>query len=156
MKTDIDLTRAYFDIHSMGKLTPTITDCTHLRQELLKIHKKLLARLSLPEDPTHNIWHYYRILTVTPVTHGNKLILIIKIPLIDLGSGMNWYKIYNIPIYHPTIGKSLKYYLEGTNFAMTKDNKYAIVLSDMDIIRCTLAEEHFCKLNSGLYHVDTN
>ena len=84
MKTAIDLIRAYLDIHSTGKMTTTITDPTHLRQELLKIHKQLPVRLSLPEDPIHNIWHYYRFLTITLVMHGNKLILMIKIPLVDL------------------------------------------------------------------------
>ena len=54
MKTDIDLIKAYLKIHSTGKLTPTITDPIHLRQELLKIHKQLPARLSLPEDPHSN------------------------------------------------------------------------------------------------------
>ena len=28
--------------------------------------------------------------------------------------------------------------------------------SDTEFIRCILAEEHFCNLNTGLYHVDTN
>ena len=37
-----------------------------------------------------------------------------------------------------------------------KDNKYATILSDMECIRCTLADAHFCDLNTGLYHMDTN
>ena len=80
----------------------------------------------------------------------------IKIPLIDLDSGMNLYKIYNLPIYHHDIGKSLKYQLEGTNLAVTKDNRYATLLTDAEFITCTLAEGHFCNLNTGLYHIDTN
>ena len=79
-----------------------------------------------------------------------------RIPLIDLDSGMNLYKIYNLPIYNYHIGKSLQYQLEGTNLAMTKDNKYATILSDMEFITCTLADGHFCDLNTGLYHVGTN
>ena len=50
MKTNTDLIMAYLNIHSTGKLTPTITDPIHLRQELLKIDKQLPAKLSLPED----------------------------------------------------------------------------------------------------------
>ena len=95
MKTDTAQIKAYLNIHITGKLTPSITDPVHLRQELLQINKQLPARLSLPEDPHRNIWHYYRFLTVSPVTHGNKLVLMIRIPLIDLDSGMNLYKIYN-------------------------------------------------------------
>ena len=50
----------------------------------------------------------------------------------------------------------LTYQLEGTNLAVTKDNKYATILSDTEFITCTLVDGHFCKLNTGLYHIDTN
>ena len=69
---------------------------------------------------------------------------------------MNLYKIYNLPIYNQHIGKSLQYVLEGTNLAITKDDKYAAILSDMEFIQCTLADRHFCALNTGLSHVDTS
>ena len=80
----------------------------------------------------------------------------IRIQLIDLDSGMNLYKIYNLPIYNYHISKSLKYQLEGTNLAITKDNIYATILSDTEFIKCTLADGYFCDLNTGIYHVDTN
>ena len=137
MKTDTAQIKAYLNIHITGKLTPSITDPVHLRQELLWINKQLPARLSLPEDPHRNIWHYYRFLTVSLVTHGNKLVLIIRIPLTDLDLGMNLYKIYNLPMYNHHIGKSLTYQLEGTNLAIIKDNKNATILSDPEFIRCT-------------------
>ena len=76
-----------------------------------------------------------------------------KILLIDLDSIMDLYKIYSLPIYNHHIGKSLQYVLEGTNLAVTKDKKYAAVLSDKEFIQCTLADGHFCTLNTGLYHV---
>ena len=79
-----------------------------------------------------------------------------KIPLIDLDSGMNLYKIYNLALYHHDIGKSVKYQLEGTNLAVMKDNNYATLLTDTELITCTLAEGHFCNLNTGLYHINTN
>ena len=68
---------------------------------------------------------------------------------------MSLYKIYNLPIYNYQVGKSLQYQLEGTNLAITKDNKYATILLDMEFVRCTLADGHFCDLNTGLYHIDT-
>ena len=146
----------YLKIHITGKLTPSNTDPVHLRWELLQINKQLPARHSLPEDPYGNVWHYYRFLTVNPVIHGGKLVLIIRIPLIDLDSLMNLYKIYNLPIYNHHIGKSLQYILEGTNLAITKVNKYAAILSDADFVRCTLAYGHFCTLNTGFYLIDTS
>ena len=78
----------------------------------------------------------------------------IRISLIDLDLVMNLIKVYNLPIYNHEIGKSLQYILEGTNLVITKDDKYAAILSDMEFIQCTLADRHFCALNTGLYHVD--
>ena len=83
---------------------------------------------------------------------GGKLVLMIRIPLIDLDCVMDLYKIYNLPIYNHHIGKSLQYLLEGTNLAITKDNKYAATES----VRCTLEGRHFCTLKTGLYHIDTS
>ena len=93
---------------------------------------------------------------MNPIIHGGKFILMIRIPLIDLDSIMNLYKIYNLPIYNQHIGKSLQYVLKGTNLVITKDNKYVTILSDMEFILCTWADGHFCTLNTGLYHVDTS
>ena len=142
-------------IHITGKLTPSITDLVHLRQELLQIYKQLPARLSLPEDSHGNIWHCYGFLIVNLVIHGGNLVQLMRIPLIDLDSGIRLYKIYNLPIYNHHIGKSLQYQPEGTNVAITKANKYGIMLSDMEFMRCILADRHFCDLNTGLYHIDT-
>ena len=154
MQSDTAQIREYLKIYITGKLTPSITDPVHLRQELLQINKQLPTRLPLPDDPHGNVWHYYRFLTVNPVIHGGKLVIMIMIPLIDLDSVMNVYKIYTLLIYNHNIGKSLQYVLEGTNLAITKDNKYAAVLSKMEFIQWALADRHFCALNTGLYHVD--
>ena len=79
MKIDTAQIKVYLNIHIVGKLTPSITDPVHLREELLQINKQLPTRLSLPEDSHRNIRHYYRFLTVSPVTHGNELVLMIRI-----------------------------------------------------------------------------
>ena len=149
MQTDTAQIKEYLKIHITGKLTPSIIDPVHLRQELLQINKQLPARLSLPEDPHDNAWYYYRFLTMNLVIHGGKLILMIWVPPIDLDSVMNLYRIYNLPLYNHNIGKSLQYVLEETNLAITKDNKYATILSDMEFIQCTLADGHFHALNTA-------
>ena len=156
MQTDTAQIKEYLKIHVTGKLSPSIMDPVHLRQELLWINWQLPAKLSLPEDPHGNVWHYYRFLTMNPVIHRGKFMLMIRIPLIDLDSIMSLYKIYNLPIYNQDIGKSLQYVLEGTNLVITKDDKYTIILSDMEFIQCTLADRHFCTLNTDLYHNDTS
>ena len=151
---DINLIKSYLSTFTTGKLTPKIIDPKHLRHELLKIHKQLPAKITLPENPTSNIWHYYKFLTATPMIDGTQLILMIRIPLLDTDSAMTLYKVYNLPIYNPTIGKSLSYILEGSNLAITKDNSYVTILTEAEFIQCTLAQGHFCSLNTALHHID--
>ena len=144
-------------IHVTNKLTPNIIDPTHLRQVLIKIQNKLIPTLALPEDPYTNNWHYYKFLTVVPMNHANKLVLIINIPLVDLDSSMTLYKIYNLPIFEPRIKKSLEYQIkEGYNLPVTKDNKFASLLTDSEFITCTLAAGHFYSLSTGLYNIDNS
>ena len=70
MKTYLDLIRSYLETHITGKLTSKIIVPVHLRQELVKIQKTATPfDLLTPEDPTENIWHYYKYLTVTTVSH---------------------------------------------------------------------------------------
>ena len=85
---DINLIKSYLSTFTTGKLTPQIIDPKHLRHELLKIRKQLPAKITLPENPTSNIWHYYRFLTAIPVIDGTQLILMIRIPLLDTDSAM--------------------------------------------------------------------
>ena len=80
----------------------------------------------------------------------------IKMPLIDLDSSMTLYKIYNLPIFHHEISKSLIYNIEGNNLAVTKDNNYATTLSNTEFIKCTLAQGHFCNLNTALHHIESS
>ena len=154
MMDDINLIRTYLSTFTTGKITPQLIDPTHLEQELLKIRNQLPPTLTLPEDPTESIWHYYKFLTVVPVIHSNQLILTIRIPLLDSDSTMTLYTIYNLPIYHPQIDKSLSYLLEGTNLAITKDNSYIAILTESEFLECTLAQGHFCSLSSALYHIN--
>ena len=156
LQNDITLIRQYLDVHSTGMLTPALVDPHHLRKELIKINKQLPASLSLPEDPTTNIWHYYKFLTVTPIIQDDKLIIMIRIPLFDLDSGMTHFKIYNLPLFNHDIGKSLKYRLEGTNLAVTKDQKYFAILTESNFIRCTLAAGNFCNIDNALYNADSS
>ena len=66
---------------------------------------------------------------------GTQLILIIRIPLLNTDSAMTLYKVYNLPIYNPTIGKSLSYNLEGSNLAVTKDNSYVTILTEAEFVQ---------------------
>ena len=80
---------------------------------------------------------------MNPIIEEDKLIMMIRIFLLDLELSMTLFKIYNLPMFNCHIGKSLKYKLEGTNLAVTKDQKYVAILTAFDFIRCTFAAGDF-------------
>ena len=92
LENDITLIRQYLDVHSTGTLTPVLVDPHHLRKELIKINKQVSISLSPPEDPTTNIWHYCKFLTVTPIIQDDKLIMMIRILLTDPDSSMTLFQ----------------------------------------------------------------
>ena len=50
-----------------------------------------------------------------------------QIPLVDNHSAPNLYKIYNLPAFNPTIGKSVKYNIEWKSIAVSHDKRYATI-----------------------------
>ena len=150
---DINKFGKYLDTLSSGKLSPTLVNPIHLCDELLGIQRELPPTIELPENPAYNIWHYYKHLTVSFVPHADKIILLIRLLLVDSDSTVTLYKVYNLPIVNQHIGKSLKYNLQENYLAITNDNNYATIPSEYEFIECTLASGHFCNLKNALYHM---
>ena len=141
IRNDINKFRKYLDTLSSGKLSPTLLDPIHLCDELLRIQKELPPTIELPENPADN-----KYLTVSFVPHADKIILLIRLPLVHSDSSMTVYKVYNLPIFNHHIGKSLNYNLEGNYLAITNDRNYATIPSEYEFIECTLTSGHFCSL----------
>ena len=156
LKNDINRFVQYLMMLSSGKLSPALIDPTHLQKELISIQKQLPPTIRLPEDPIENVWHYYKYLTLNYIPFVDIIIVLVKIPLVDNHSSLDLYKMYNLPAFNPTIGKSVKYNIEGNSIAVSHDKRYATIPTDSEFIECTLASGHFCSLRSALYHMQTS
>ena len=156
LKADINKFAQYLTMLTSGKLSPALIDPTHLQKELSSIQNQLPPTITLPEDPVQNVWHYYKYLSVNYIPFVDKIIMLVKIPLVDNQSSLSLYKIYNLPVYNPTIDKSVKYNIEGNSIAISSDKNYATIPTDTEFIECTLASGHFCSLKSALYHMHTS
>ena len=150
---DVNHLHVYLNVLSAGKLSPDIVDPIHLGKELTDLQKQLTPTLMLQEDPTRNIWHFYKYLTVTPIAYPDRLMMLIKIPLTDTDSEMTLYKVYNLPVYHPKLEKSLQYNLEGNYLAIPRDRNYVTIPSEAEFVEYTVAQGHFCNIKNALYHV---
>ena len=156
LKQDVNKFEQYLVMLSLGKLNPALISPKLLINELSTIQKQLPPTISLPEDPNRNIWHYYRFLTVSYMPHEDKIIFLVKIPLIDNDAVLDLYKVYNLPVFNPILGKSLKYNVEGYTLAVSLDRNYATIPTETEFIECTLASGHFCNLRSALYHMQSS
>ena len=141
---------------SSGELNPKLITPELLIRELLKVQDKLPPSIQLPEDPKTNVWHFYKFLSVSHTTHDNKIIVLIKVPLIDHDSTLDLYKVYNLPVFNPPLNKALTYEIEANTFAVSMDRNYMTIPTESEFIECTLASGHFCNLRSALYHMQSS
>ena len=153
---DIQVIEQYMTMFSSGELNPKLITPKLLIKELIKIQGKLPSSLKLPEDPKQNIWHFYKFLSVSHITHDNKIIILIKLPLIDHDSTLDLYKVYNLPVFNPSLNKALSYELETNTLAVSMDRNYVTIPTESEFIECTLASGHFCNLRSALYHMQSS
>lgn len=68
---------------SLGHLSTIIVTPEHLRDFLLKIQAKLPHQLRLPADPRGSLWYYYGSLDCVPLMDGDKLLILVSLPLLD-------------------------------------------------------------------------
>ena len=153
---DIEIVEQYMTMFSSGEPNPKLITPELLIRELLKIQDNLPPSIQLPEDPKTNVWHFYKFLSVSHTTHDNKIIVLIKVPLIDHDSTLDLYKVYNLPVFNPPLNKALTYEIEANTFAVSMDRNYMTIPTESEFIECTLASGHFCNLRSALYHMQSS
>ena len=155
---NVKIMEQYIIMFRSGELNRSLVSPEMLIIELVNIQKQLPPSIKLPEDPTQNIWHYYNFLSVSHTTHNNKIIkiiILIKLQLIDNDSSLDLSRIYSLPLFNPSINKALTYQLEANTLAVSKDGNYATFCTESEFLECTLASRHFCNIRSALYHMQS-
>ena len=157
------------DFLVQGRLNPTVIPSSKLRNILLTIEKKLPNSMYLPANPNKALLDYYKFLTCTSTVVNDKIVIIIRVPLLDVNGRFEIYKVVNLPMpfIKPTIeppttpakteGTSLSaiYTLEANAIAISTDRtKYALV-DDDTIHECSRPRLGFCALRHATYPVNT-
>ena len=115
---------------------------------------KSSARLRLSEDPKTNIWAYYGNIKLTSIVLQDYLMLILTVPFIDQSLQMNLYKIYNLPILHPTLHAHAQYEIEGTYLATLMEGVLVSLPSTINIKLCLMTTGHLYMFDQALYSVE--
>ena len=108
------------------ELNPMIIPPGILKKILNKVTEgiKTNARLRLSEDPETNIWAYYGNVKLTPIILQDYLMLILNVPLVDQSLQMELYKVYNLPMLHPTLHVHAQYEIKGTYLATLMEGMF--------------------------------
>ena len=156
LKEDVDSLYKYMRVLASQELNPLIIPPDILKTILNRITEdiKSSARLCLSEDPKTNIWAYYGNVKLTPIVLQDYLMLILTVPLIDQSLQMNLYKVYNLPMLHPTLNVLAQYETEGTYLATPMEGMFISQPSTIDIKLCLMTTGHLCMFDQALYPVE--
>ena len=83
------------DMLSLGHISLSIITPENLKKLLLEMQTKLPYHLTLPEDPTENLWKYYQSLSCTTILDEDKFLVIVSVPLLDRETTFEIYKVFN-------------------------------------------------------------
>ena len=146
----------YMRALALQELNPMIIPPNILKNILHKIEAdiKSHARLKLCKDPETNIWSYYGTIKLTPIVLEDCLMLILTVPLVDQSLQMNLYKIYNLPMLHPTLHVHVQYELESSYIATVMDGMFVTLPTALDVRLCLMMNGHLCMFNQTLYPVE--
>ena len=111
LRGDIKSPYEYMRTLASQELNPMIIPPDILKKIVHRIEDdtRANARLKLCEDPETNIWSYYRTVKLTLIVLQDYLMLILTVPLVDQSLHMNLYKVYNLPMLHPTLNVHAQY-----------------------------------------------
>ena len=82
------------------------------------------------------------------------LMLILTVPLIDQSLHMNLYKVYNLPMLHPTLRVHVQYEIATTYLATIMDGMFITLPTALDVKLCLMMNRHLCMFKQALYLVE--
>ena len=138
------------------ELNPMIIPPDILKNILHKIETdiKSHARLKLCDDLETNIWSYYGTIKLTPIVLEDYLMLILTVPLVDQSLHMNLYKVYNLPMLHPTLHVHAQYEIESSYLATVMDGMFITLPTALDVRLCLMTNGHLCMFKQESYPVE--
>ena len=82
------------------------------------------------------------------------LMLMLTVPLVDQSLQMNFYKVHNLPMLHPTLNVHVQYELEGTYLAKMMEGMFISLPTTLDIKLYLITNRHLCMFDQALYPVE--
>ena len=158
----LDNLRAELSMLSLNHLSPSTISPTNFRSLLLEIKDKLPAIMRLPSDPISDIWYFYNTLTCTSYLDGDKILIVLSIPLLDFKVRYEINKVYNfpLPLHNVTVdsetrtGITARYDIESDGLMLSTDRTKYALLSREEYTSCNNRYMTFCDPKSAIYQTN--
>lgn len=146
---------------TLNKLSPSTISPKDLKMLLTDIREHIPETFKLPVNPAENIWYYYHTLFCNTYL-SDQIVIVLDIPLLDVRSTFDIYKIYNLPLpLHNVTLKSqqslnmvAQYKLDADALMIDKTKtKYALLSID-EFKQCNNKQLNYCQLMNALYPVN--
>ena len=149
------------DMLSLGHVSPSIITPENLKKLLLEMQTKLPYHLTLPEDPTENLWKYYQSLSCTTILNEDRFLVIVSVPLLDRETTFEIYKVFNTPLpyYNQSIPTELQpdivaqYRLETSALAINAEKTKYMLLNSDELNHCSTPLLSYCSVRSSVFPV---
>ena len=155
LMTLLEHVRAQLDSLSLGHLSPSIMTPNYLREILTKIQTELPHHLRLPVDSTEELWRYYSALGCVTLMEGDKLLILMSVPLLDRDSTFEIYQVINLPIPYPRadqkVGAVARYRLETEYIALNLARNKFMMLPEGEANKCKTDALRTCTSTSPIY-----
>ena len=152
------------NVLSTGRISPNIILPSKLLEILLEIKARLPEDLKLPFRPANRLWDFYKILTCSTVFENDRVMILIRVPLITIGNKLNVYRIHNMPLSNiKTFNTNwisndkhmiAQYDLEATALAINKKRTKYMLLTEEETRNCAENPESYCEFKSPLYPIN--
>lgn len=138
----------------MQKLSPTTIPADIFRGMLLQIQEKLPKTVGLPANPRTKLFEYYKLLSCTPIFDGKRIIITVKIPLVEYSQQFDIFRAYSLPVpllgrdkNHPEERDMLAYYkLESDYLAINSERSQYILMNENDVQQCLNTGMGICNI----------
>ena len=152
---------AQLNMLSLGHLAPSVISPKYLKQVLMEIKTFIPVTVKLPADPQKDLWYFYKILKCATVLDGDKLLVVVTVPLLDTNGQFDLFRVYNLPLPMENVTESgelsqavIKYPLEAAALAINHERTQYAILTTTELMQCSHKEIKFCAVTSPVYPVN--
>ena len=158
----LETLRMHLNLLSLNHLSPTTVSPSNLRAMLSDIKSHLPITLTFPRDHMQDIWSYYKDLSCNAIIDGNKIIIVLSVPLLEVNSLMEVYEIINIPlpvspdiqIANATKDLTAMYSLETRGLMIDKTRTKYALLSSEELAVCGNPARNYCTPRSPIFPIN--